>query len=360
VGKSPGRGKVKSSGSRPIPETGWPAWSDPLASRRLRNSIREGRIGHAYLFSGPRGVGKTRIARAFAQALCCTDLDETDRSQPCGLCRACRNVVRGAHPDVETVSLETQAMLADKPAPRGTLGIDTVRRLRASAALLPLEAPHRILIVDDAETLLEPAQQALLKTLEEPPPLVTLLLLADESDVLLETVRSRCQHIAVRPMTETHVETVLVDRGVDRALAQELAELSRGCPGWAIDATESGVLLQRRRSEWDSATTWIGASNYDRVVTAYKLGEQFSKRRPDVFGVVQAAIQILRDQMILAVAETSRSADPRPSSGSGRSALTLCKAVSASLQCLSDLEANVRPRLALEAMVLQWPSLDSR
>src|SRR5215204_4679347 len=190
-------------------EEGWPDWVDPAAVERLQEAIRGQRIGHAYLLSGPAGVGKAATARAFAQTLCCTDTERSDRGTPCGLCRACRNVQRGAHPDVETFSLETQAMVADKPGRASTLTIDTVRRLRTSGALFPLESNRRILIVDDAETLLEPAQQALLKTLEEPPQGVTLILLVDEPEALLETVRSRCQEVAVRPVSEAAVARAL-------------------------------------------------------------------------------------------------------------------------------------------------------
>src|SRR5215207_4892433 len=225
-------------------EEGWPDWVDPAAVERLQEAIRGERIGHAYLLSGPTGVGKAATARAFAQALCCTDIERSDRSVPCGLCRACRNVQRGAHPDVETFSLDGQAMLADKPGRGSTITIDTVRRLRSSGALFPLESDRRILIVDDAETLLEPAQQALLKTLEEPPQGVTLMLLADEPDVLLETIRSRCQEVALRPIPQAAVAQALQRRGIDDSLATEAAELSRGCAGWAVAAVADKKLLQ--------------------------------------------------------------------------------------------------------------------
>ena len=342
----------------PLASSGWPDWADPLASRRLRNIIGERRIGHAYLLSGPRGVGKAQLAIAFAQALCCTNVDADDRSQPCGACRACRNVQRGAHPDVERFDIAAQNALAENPTPRATLSIDTVRRLRSSAALLPLEASRRILIVDDAESLLEPAQQALLKTLEEPPPAVTLLLLADEPETLLETVRSRCQEVSVRPVAEPLVIAALSDRGVEPDLAHEIARLSRGCPGWALTAAGDRATLQGRRQEWSDATAWVGAAPYERLVTAYRLGEQFSKRRSDVLGVVQAAVQLLRDRMIAAAGRQSTDAAAGAPAPDARAAFQLGVAVAASLKCLGDLEANVRPRLALEAMVLQWPNLD--
>ena len=240
------------------------------------------------------------MARAFAQSLCCTNMERPDRSVPCGSCRACRNVQRGAHPDVETFSLDTQAMLADKPGRGSTLTIDTVRRLRSSGALFPLESDRRILIVDDAETLLEPAQQALLKTLEEPPQAVTLMLLADEPEALLETVRSRCQEVRLRPIPQAAVAQTLLSRGVADSLATEIAMLSRGRAGWALAAVADKKLLQARRDERASAARWIASPRYEQLVTAFTLGDQFGKRRAEVVGVVQAAIELFREEMIAA------------------------------------------------------------
>ena len=192
------------------------------------------------------------------------------------------------------------------PGAASTLTIDTVRRLRSSGALFPLESDRRILIVDDAETLLEPAQQALLKTLEEPPPGVTLMLLADEPEALLETVRSRCQEIPLRPIPQAAVAEALLRRGVAETLATEVATLSRGCAGWALAAVADKKLLDARREERASAARWIASPRYERLVTAFTLGEQFSKRRSEVIGVVQAAIQLLRDEMIAAAQAASQ------------------------------------------------------
>jgi len=267
--------------------------------------------------------------------------------------------MRGAHPDVETFSLDTQVMLADKPGRTSTLTIETVRRLRSSGALLPLESNRRILIIDDAETLLEPAQQALLKTLEEPPQAVTLMLLADEPETLLETIRSRCQEVPLRPVPQAAVEQALQRRGIADSVAMEVAMLSRGCAGWALSAAGDKKLLQARRDERASAARWIASPPYEKLVTAFTLGDQFGKRRVEVIGIVQAAIQLLRDEMI-AAARGTRDAEATGLEGSGATPPTsvFSRAISATLQCLSDLNSNVRPRLALEAMVVAWPNLE--
>ena len=353
--------RISASKTEAATDAGWPDWVDAAAIERLQEAIRSERIGHAYLLSGPTGVGKAATARAFAQTLCCTNVERSDRGVPCGECRACRNVQRGVHPDVETFSLDTQAMVSDKPGRASTLTIETIRRLRSSGALFPLESDRRILIVDDAETLLEPAQQALLKTLEEPPRGVTLLLLADEPEALLETVRSRCQAIPIRPIPQAVVTENLLRRGVAETLATEVAMLSRGCAGWALAAVTDKKLLEARRKERASAARWIASPLYERLVTAFTLGEQFSKRRAEVIGVVQAAIQLLRDDMIAATKTADQdSGNGQGSSSAAQSALSFSRAINAALQCLSDLDSNVRPRLALEAMVVAWPNSEPR
>ena len=356
MGVAKGARKGANSEATSAADAGWPDWVDPAAVGRLQEAIKGGWISHAYLFSGPQGVGKAAVARGFAQALCCTNAERPDRSMPCGSCRACRNVQRGVHPDVETFSLDTQAMLADKPARGSTLTIDTVRRLRSSGALFPLECDRRILIVEDAETLLEPAQHALLKMLEEPPRGVTLLLVADEPERLLETVRSRCQEVALRPISRTAVEQTLLRRGVAGDLASEVAGLSRGCAGWALAAVSDKKLLQARRDERAHAARWIASPRYEQLVTAFTLGDQFGKRRTEVVGVVQAAIELQREEMIAAAQPMQNGSE---SAGANR-ALSMSRAIDASLRCLSDLDSNVRPRLALEAMVVAWPNSESR
>lgn len=328
----------------------WPEWVDTIAVQRLREAIN-GFPSHAYLLSGPDGVGKRELANAFAKAICCLNRATNGGTDACGNCKSCLAVDRGVHPDVDIFSLEYQAALTDKPGRGSNLTIETVRRVRTAAALLPSLAARRMLIVEDAETLLEPAQQALLKVLEEPPPAVTIVLLSDESEVLLPTVRSRCQEIPMRPVSDQTVHQMLAERGVEADLAVEVAMLSMGRPGWAIAAIADPKRLRMRRDQWHAAQSWVAASTYERLVTAFRLGDQFTQRRSEVYATVQSAVAILRQRMLSATQDLggTRTVDP----GEIRSA---ARAISASLQCLADLEANVRPRLALEAMVMAWPN----
>jgi DNA polymerase-3 subunit delta' len=350
-----------STRSNPAPrateqESGWPAWCDPIAAERLREIVSGSQIGQCYLLSGPKGVGKSALARAFAQALMCEQPNADDRAVPCGVCRSCRNVLRNTHPDIELFDLQAQATLLEGKTGKGsTLTIEMVRQLRAAAALLPLEASRRLVIVDDAETLLEPAQQALLKTLEEPPRTVTILLLCDEPEALLATVRSRCQEITIRPQPLSAITEALVRRGVAQEQANEIALLSRGSAAWAVAAVNDSTLLTARRDAREAAAAWLAGSRYERLATAYRLGDQFTKRRDDVIATVQMVVQLLREELLRVAGASALRQDEDRIASEGTLA-TLARALSSTLQCLSDFDANVRPRLAMEAMVLAWPS----
>jgi DNA polymerase-3 subunit delta' len=318
--------------------------------------VSGGQIGQCYLLSGPKGVGKSALARAFAQALMCEQPDPDDVTTPCGVCRSCRNVLRNVHTDIEQFNLQAQATLLEGKVGKGsTLTIEMVRQMRAAAALLPLEASRRLVIVDDAETLLEPAQQALLKTLEEPPLTVTILVLCDEPEALLATVRSRCQEITVRPQPLSTIAEALVMRGVAEEQATEIAVLSRGSAAWAVAAVDDRALLTARREARAAAAAWLAGSSYDRLATAYRLGDQFTKRRDDVIATVQMVVQLLREELLRVAGESALRQDDDRITSEGTLA-TLARALSSTLQCLSDFDANVRPRLAMEAMVLAWPN----
>jgi DNA polymerase III delta' subunit len=187
---------------------------------------------HAILFTGPGGAGKTTLALDLASGLLCVGATGADR--PCGSCRGCRMVASGNHPDLHRLG----------PAgPGGQIRIGrredpepgTVRRLTADLALLPMEGGARIAILEHADRLNEDAQTALLKTLEEPPGGVTIVLCADEEERLLDTVRSRCARVRLGVVGPRDIESLLGDRGVaDPPTAARLARMAGGRPGLAL------------------------------------------------------------------------------------------------------------------------------
>jgi DNA polymerase-3 subunit delta' len=343
---------------------GWPIWGHDAAVESFSQAIARGRVRHAYAITGPEGVGKSALATAFAQALCCEEALRPGTA--CGECRSCRKIARGVHPDVQTYSLESQAETAEKAGRQNTsLTIDTVRALSAATALRPMEGRWRIVIVEDAETLQEIAQEALLKTLEEPPSYMVLLLLTNDPDVLLPTIQSRCQRIDLRPVSRAMIVDGLTGLGVPSADAEQIAGLAAGRPGWARQAAADKKLIQQRLDAVEQAVGWIGGSGYERLVTAVRFGDSFTKKREATYETLDTVLGVWRDILLVRAqapqflnhqAHGDRLRDLAREWGLAEVHRAVCSVQT----CISDLEMNVRPRLAMEAMVLQWPNLPRR
>src|SRR3989442_1857183 len=164
----------------------------------LRRSISGATLPPSLLFTGPSGVGKRLTAISVAQTLNCLKSGD----DACGQCAACTRIARGVHPDVVIV----------EPGESGAIKIDQVRDVVERANYRPFEGRRRVVIVDEADALVVPAQNALLKTLEEPPPSSMFILVTARPDVLLPTVRSRCPQLRFRPLAADDIATVLVAR----------------------------------------------------------------------------------------------------------------------------------------------------
>lgn len=195
------------------------------------------------LFVGPAGVGKTTLADDLAAGLLCTVADL--QARPCGVCRACRLVASGGHPDVHRIGPDGAGRQVVIGGPGSK--VRGIRDLIGELALLPVEGGARIAIVESAQRMNEDAQAALLKTLEEPPAGVTLILCADAEEPLLPTIRSRCARIRLGPVGTRVVEAILGDHGVaDPPLAARLARIAAGRPGVALAWAADPDALQTR------------------------------------------------------------------------------------------------------------------
>ncbi|MCO5172839.1 MAG: DNA polymerase III subunit gamma/tau [Trueperaceae bacterium] len=205
----------------------------------LTAAIRRRRVGHAYLFSGPRGVGKTTSARLLAMAVNC---EAGEGERPCGVCESCRLVQAGSHPDV----IEMDAASNNS--------VDDVRELRERTMLSSIRGGTRVWILDEAHMLSKAAANALLKTLEEPPPSLLFVLATTEPERLPPTVLSRCQHFRFRRLTDGEIVGKLARLSAAAGVAAETAALqlvARSADGGMRDAES---LLDRLLAGGESIT----------------------------------------------------------------------------------------------------------
>jgi DNA polymerase-3 subunit delta' len=215
----------------------------PQASAAVRAMIG-GRAHHALVLAGLPGVGKTTLALDLAAGLLCTAPDPADR--PCRACRACRLVDSGNHPDLHRLAPEgagDQLKIGDPKHPEP----GTVRHVIGELALLPVEGGARVAVIERAHRLNEDAQNALLKTLEEPPAGVTIVLCADDEERLLPTVRSRCARLRLGPVGARDIEALLAELDLaDPPTAARLARIAGGRPGRAVALAHTSGALRAR------------------------------------------------------------------------------------------------------------------
>ena len=204
------------------------------AVRRLRHVSSHERVGAAYCISGPAGVGKRTLADAFAMELLCAA--STDGA--CGSCAQCIRVTAGTHPDV-------RVLVRDED--RRDMRTEQVRELTRWLTLRPLMAARKVAIIDGADTLNEHGQNALLKTLEEPPGASVLVLVATRASLLLPTVRSRCQHVRLEALSDAAMARVLERHGVPKNEAALLIARADGSPGRALALRADAHPEQRAR-----------------------------------------------------------------------------------------------------------------
>jgi len=206
------------------------------AKSLLGRSLSSGRIGHAYLFRGPDGVGKKLFAEAMAKALNCRT---SGPAEFCGHCLSCRKFLSGNHPDYTVESPE-----------KGSIKIERVRQLCKSLSYPPYESERRIVVIEDIHTMRAEAANNLLKTLEEPPPGNVLILTAEVSKNILPTISSRCQIIPFFPLSSAETMSILQNGShLDAEQSSLLARLSEGSPGQALLFHHTDVLETWRKVE---------------------------------------------------------------------------------------------------------------
>ncbi|MBF5041326.1 DNA polymerase III subunit delta' [Aggregicoccus sp. 17bor-14] len=236
-------------------------FGQPRAVEALRAALRGGSVHHAYLFVGPEGVGKELAAVGLAQALTCPEKP----LEGCGVCSSCTRIAKGTHPDVLWLMPDAERVergLAGRSDISGTpsrdIRVEQIRQLQERLSLRGLESPRKLALVASAEAMNTQAQNAFLKTLEEPPSDTTLVLLCSALDRLLPTIRSRCSKVPFGPLPlDFLAQRVQAERKLDPATAALVAVMAGGSLGRAL-ALDVKALGRRKQLITDFEALWGG------------------------------------------------------------------------------------------------------
>lgn len=313
------------------------AWAVELLQRQHAT----GRIPQSLLLAGPRNVGKSTLARYIAQYLNCQSNDK-----PCGLCRSCRKVVSGNHPDVRIVDEEHE-----------TLKIDLIRQLQHELALSPVEGLYRVVVLANFERATASAANALLKTLEEPASQVVIILTTPDPGGLLPTIVSRCQIVTLRSLLLETVTNALRDQcQVAQDRAELLAQLSAGRIGWALRAVTDESFLERRNRQLQDFRDLLQMHRAERLEYAKALSGDLVLIRE----ALTLWLTIWRDLLLLKsgsqTAVMNLDWQPALHNLAQHSTLPEVSGMVKRLQvALLNLDKNVNPRLILEVLLLKLP-----
>jgi len=323
----------------------WNVIGHDRAIAELETAIRSTRLPHALLFTGSEGTGKTTLALELAKALNCTG-----DNPPCQSCLHCRQITGATHPDVTVV---------ERPEGKDSIVIQQVRELREAAALRPFQGRQKVYIVAGAAALTAQAADALLKTLEEPQPQVTIILTASEAEALPSTVLSRCRLMPLRGVETEAIAAALIERGVSSATADDLARLARGSVGWALQALKQPKLVAQREDLVTRASRVLELGLDERL----QLAEELVADRKDRSAVRRnlEMLVLLAHDMVLAREGlpprlVSAAQEPAFTASARRWSLSQLRCYLKSLgTAMERIDQNVDPRLALEAVMVGLP-----
>ncbi len=324
----------------------WNMLGHEWAVRLLQGHLSHGGARHAYLITGPQGVGRRTLALRFVQAMSCPQ--PVALGQPCRVCRACEQIERNQHPDLSVVQ-------ADRVG--GILKVEKIRTLQRSLSLTPYQAPYRVAVLLRFEEANPNAANALLKTLEEPPDQVTLILTAESAEALLPTIVSRCEVLRLRPLSLAAVADGLQTKWeVPPEEAKTLAHISGGRPGYAVYLHKNPEALEARQNWLDEQQRLLRASR----VTRFAVAERMAKDKGALREAIQVWVSFWRDVLLCAAGAASPPAnlDRLADIETLAARLDLAdvrRALGDLEKTLRLLDRNVNTRLATEVLFLDMP-----
>ncbi|MCB9151760.1 MAG: DNA polymerase III subunit delta' [Caldilineaceae bacterium] len=344
----------------------WPVYGHNTAVHLLQrtlpspladNSSQRGFGGprHAYLLVGAQGIGKSTLAQVYAQALLCTE--PSDR--PCGVCRSCRLIRSGNHPDFRLVAPVDREGAVDRSA--GLLRVEQAATIIRDSILSPLEGRYKIFLLQDMQQANESFANKLLKTLEEPPAHVILLLTATERTQLLPTIVSRCQVIEMQPIAPTVIEQALGQHWqAEPKQAQLLARLAGGRLGWAVTQLHNAKFDAERQEQLEALWRLAAANRIQRLAFSEQTAAKGSQ--PQLFNMLELWTTWWRD-VLLAQAnciDACSNIDLREEIARQAAHLSQ-ETVQKYIQTLKRIEGylhhTTNTRMALDVLLLQLPRI---
>ncbi len=329
-------------------QSNWNMIGHEWAANMLQTHLANGRWRHAYLITGPQGVGRRTLALRLAQALNCPN--PPDVGMPCGTCRTCQLFERMEHPDLTVVA-------ADKIV--GILKVDQIREVQHRLSLSPYEARYRVALFLRFEEANLNAANALLKTLEEPPARVVMILTAQDSESLLPTIISRCELIRLRTLSIEQTQNGLVEQfQLPANEAQLLAHISGGRPGYAVRHHQAPDLLDLRTNSIEELFQLLAANRVERFNYAENLAKDKDRGRD----ILQIWASVWRDVLLANSQSAAKLTNPdyRAEILSVAAQVTL----PATRRILNRIEETqkqidrfINARLTLEVLMLDLPQL---
>ena len=320
----------------------WDILGHQWAVDLLKKHLETNRLRHAYLFTGPRGIGRRTLGLRFAQVL------NTPNRQYNPEDKTSQQIGRMQHPDLSIVQREE----GDRD-----LKIDAIRSLQHTLSLTPYMADYRIALLINFDEANDNAANALLKTLEEPSGRVVLLLTAESTESLLPTIVSRCEVIRLRPVPPAELAAGLSQQtGIPDEQALLLAHISSGRPGYALHLAQNPDLQEQRTIMLRDQLTLLNSSRVQRFSYADKL----SKDKEHFLQTMVIWLAFWRDVLLQTISAAPQLTNPDLSEEINKLAQHIDtdsaqKVVVALEKKLGEVRWNAHPRLAAEALMLQFP-----
>lgn len=340
----------------------WELIGNSWAADLLKQHIAAGRVRHAYLLTGPDGIGKRTLAIQFAKALNCSAPPEA--GEFCGQCSRCKRIDEGHYPDLHIV--EVGQLDEQRGTTSSEISIDQIIALQKQLALTSFEGTWRVGLILRFWQASISAANALLKTLEEPSPNVVLILTARSEDSLLPTIVSRCELLHLRPVPRDEVEQGLTAQGIEALEAQKLASLSAGRPGFALRLSKSPQELEKRSERIETLIELLNANRSARFDFVERFrpgsGESLKDVRDEVVDLLELWLALWRDVFLIQLDRSERIQNSDAVELLSEAArqldrwqtIDMLRQVETTMDLVMDY-ANIR--LALENLMLTMPRL---